>query len=104
MKDARQEGFSDDTARLHARLERMVSAGRTTDQEAARVRSARTPAERDAAVAEIRLRHVREWLETRLRRGRISQEDADAVGRRVESGEHPSALRDLRGPTRPERS
>lgn len=82
--------------RLLRRLDKMVAAGRVTDEEAERVRAAADSGERDEAVREIRLRHARARVGAEVRDGRVTQDEADLILRRLENGEHPRLLRGLR--------
>jgi hypothetical protein len=74
----------------------MVEAGRVTDEEAERVRTAADSGERDEAVRGIRLRHARARVGAEVRDGRVTQDEADLILRRLENGEHPRLLRGLR--------
>ncbi len=82
--------------RLLRRLDKMLAAGRVTDEEAKRVRAAADSGERDEAVREIRLRHARARIGAEVRDGRVTQDEADLILRRLENGEHPRLLRGLR--------
>ncbi len=80
-------------ARLLERLDSMVESGRVTAEEAARLRSAKSDEEVEAAVVAIRSRHAEESLTRAVEAGQMSQSDADANLERIRHGEHPRGLR-----------
>jgi hypothetical protein len=75
------------------RLDRMVSSGRLTDDEAGRLRAAEGPEEFDAAVRDVRVRHAGTAMDARIAEGAMSREEADALLERLRRGEHPSGIR-----------
>ena len=80
--------------RLLGRLDRMVEAGRVTDEEAQRLRAAANPAETDAAVGAIRARHAGGKLEAAVACGALTRAEADDILRRLRGGDHSAALRE----------
>ena len=81
-------------ARLVGRLDKMVQAGRLTEEDAERLRAAANSGQLDDAVREIQLKHARERVNTALENGRLTQEEARAIFDRLAKGED---LRFLRG-------
>jgi hypothetical protein len=75
------------------RLEKLVQAGRLTEQEAERLRGAADQREFDGAVREIRIRHATERVDEAVEDGRLSRPEADALLERLHSGEDPRFLR-----------
>ncbi|HMG25974.1 MAG TPA: hypothetical protein VKH36_04080 [Acidimicrobiia bacterium] len=84
-----------DRDRALQRLDKMLEAGRVTEEEAERVRSATGSDDVDDAVGEIRVRHATEWLDEAVGKGRLTAEEAATVLDRLKNGEDPSALRGL---------
>lgn len=82
-------------ARLVERLDKMVRAGRITEEDAERLRAAAKSGELKDAAREIQLRHARGKVSAAVEDGRLSQEQADAIFDRLEKGEDPRFL--LRG-------
>ena len=64
---------------LIERLDEMVEAGRLTEEQAERLRTAHQPGEFDDVVREIRLEHIRARVDAALEDGRLTQEEADAM-------------------------
>lgn len=87
---------------MSARIDKMLAAGRISEDEAARVRSAAETGDLDAVLQEIRLRHARQSVATAVAEGRKTQEDAAALLERLDRGEEPRGL--LRGRSRRGRS
>ena len=86
---------------LLERLDKMVEAGRITEEEAQRLRAAE-PGKRDNLIREIRLHHARAKLDPAVADGRLTQDEADDILGRLANGERPRFLGRLRpGPTRP---
>jgi hypothetical protein len=81
---------------LVARIEKMLAAGRITEDEAARVRAAAETGMIDDVVREIQVRHAREWLAAAVAEGRVSERDAAEALDRLERGDDPDAIRALR--------
>jgi hypothetical protein len=82
---------------LAARVDKMLAAGRVTEDEAARVHTAaEAGADVDAVVGEIRLRHARDWVDREVQRGRMTRADADDILERLGRGDDPGPLRGLR--------
>ncbi len=86
---------------LVERLDKMVAAGRLTEEEAGRLRAAAGSGELDDAAREIQLKHARARVREALEGGHLSQEEADAIFCRLEDGEDPRFLRGLRRRFRP---
>ena len=79
--------------RMASRIDKMLAAGRITEEEADRVRAAAESGDLGTAVNEIRARHVREWVAHQVQAGHLSQADADEVLERAERGEDPGSIR-----------
>ncbi|MHB8719207.1 MAG: hypothetical protein ACYDAC_10010 [Candidatus Dormibacteria bacterium] len=79
--------------RILARLDVMVSAGRLTAGEAARLRGAADAAEFAAALRDVRLRHAGMQLDAALAQGNMTRAEADDVLARIRDGEHGGSLR-----------
>jgi len=79
--------------RLIGQIDKMVTSGRITEDEAVRLRAAEGTPELDAAVGEIRARHAEVHMEGAVRAGEMSQQEADGYLERLRSGEHPKDLR-----------
>ncbi|MDQ3343655.1 MAG: hypothetical protein M3524_08790 [Actinomycetota bacterium] len=77
-------------------LARMVQAGRFTMEEAERLRAAANSSDFDDVVGDIRRRHIQATVDAAVEDGGLTQEEADAMLERVENGEDPRLLRDLR--------
>lgn len=86
---------------LLERLDKMVEAGRITEEEAGRLRAAE-PGQRDDLVREIRLHHASAKLDPAVEDGRLTQGEADDILGRLANSERPRFLGRLRqSPTRP---
>lgn len=84
--------------RLLGRLDALVKSGRVTEEEAARLRTAGEPNEFERAIREIRARHVGTRLDSAVRGGNLTRQEADSFLERVQAGEHSPSLRaHLRG-------
>ncbi len=92
MAELLGDGFKN-RRRLLARVDRMVESGQVTDDEASRLRAAKTDGDFDAAVVAIRSRHAGARLAAAVDAGRMSQAEADANLERIQRGEHPRGLR-----------
>jgi polyhydroxyalkanoate synthesis regulator phasin len=79
--------------RIIERLDQMVVAGRVTNQEAKRLRTAGMPGEFDDGILDIRVRHAGTILDAAVQDGRLTQEEADSFLERLRNGEHPRSLR-----------
>ena len=82
---------------MTARVDKVLAAGRITEDEAERVRNAAECGNLEPVVGEIRRRHVRDWLVTAVADGRMTQAEADGIVGRLERGEDPRPLRGGRG-------
>jgi hypothetical protein len=78
------------------RLDKMVKAGRVTEDEADRLRAAARGGDLDEAVREIQLKHARARVDAAVENGRLSQGEADSLVQRITNGESPRLLRGLR--------
>jgi hypothetical protein len=74
-------------------LDRMVAAGRITEEEAGELRAAEGTPQFDVVVGAIRARHAGAHLEEAVAAGDMSQAEADATVAQLRSGEHPKGLR-----------
>jgi len=79
--------------RVIGQLDKMVTSGRVTESEAARLRATEGTPEFDAAMGDIRARHARAQMDAAIKAGEMSQEEADAYLERLRTGEHPKGLR-----------
>jgi hypothetical protein len=82
-----------DQQRILRRLDRMVSAGRITPQEAERVRAAGDADAFQAALGEVRARHAAADLDVAVADGSLTQPEADELRHRLRRGEHTPGLR-----------
>lgn len=80
--------------RLDERLDKMLAAGRLTDEEAQRLRSATTADGREEVARAIQLRHARARIDEAVENGSVAEAETTALVERLESGED---LRFLRG-------
>jgi polyhydroxyalkanoate synthesis regulator phasin len=78
--------------RVLQHLDRMVSAGRVTAEEAERLRGAGDVAAFDAALAEIRTGHAGPDLDAAVADGQLTQPEADELLDRLRRGEHSPGL------------
>ncbi|MCA1672855.1 MAG: hypothetical protein LC799_11865 [Actinobacteria bacterium] len=81
---------------LLERLDKLVRAGRLSDEEAARLRTAADTGQLDDAAREIQLRHASARVNEAVADGTITQEQARVLLERLASGEDPRFLRGLR--------
>lgn len=79
--------------RIIQQVDRMVAAGRITEEEARELRAAEGTPRFDAAVGAIRARHAGAHLEDAVVAGVMSQAEADAMVAQLRGGEHPKGLR-----------
>jgi polyhydroxyalkanoate synthesis regulator phasin len=79
--------------RIIQQVDRMVAAGRITEEEARELRAAEGTARFDAVVGAIRARHADAHLQEAVAAGDMSQAEADAAVAQLRSGEHPKGLR-----------
>jgi len=79
--------------RIIGQLDKMVAAGRMTEQEAARLRATAGTPEFETTLAGVRTRHAAVQVDAAISAGEMSQEEADAYLDRLRSGEHPKGLR-----------
>jgi hypothetical protein len=79
--------------RVLRQLDRMVTAGRVTTQEAERLRAARDAAGFEAVMSEIRARHAGPELEAAVRAGQLSGAEAEDLQHQIRRGDHPRGLR-----------
>jgi hypothetical protein len=79
--------------RIIQQVDRMVAAGRITEEEATQLRAAEGTPEFDAVVGAIRARHAGAHMEAAVAEGDISQGEAPASLERLRGGEHPEGLR-----------
>lgn len=80
--------------RLVRRLDKLVEAGRLTEDEAARLRTADDDGLEGAARA-IQLRHARARVGEAVENGAVTRGDADVLLDRLDRGEDPRFLRGL---------
>ena len=85
-----------DVQALAARVAKLRAAGRITVDDAEEVLRAAESGNADAKVAEIRLRHATEWVRDAVKRGRMTQAEADALLERLQRGDNPRLHRATR--------
>ena len=91
------DGHSGDREAILRRVEKMLSAGRITQDEATRVRAAAEGGgDVDASVQAIRIGHARQWLDSQVEGGHLSPAEADNVLEQLRRGDDPSVIRQLR--------
>jgi hypothetical protein len=79
--------------RLVDRVDPLVTSGRITADEAARLRFTIGSAEFDDVVRDIRVRHAQKELGAAVVDGRVSEQEADELFERLRKGEHSRSLR-----------
>jgi polyhydroxyalkanoate synthesis regulator phasin len=79
--------------RIMQQLDKMVSSGRMTEDEARRIRATHGTPEFEKAVLDVRLRHASEQLDAAVDDGEMSRAEADGQLERLREGEHPKGLR-----------
>lgn len=89
-------GWLRDGARLDRRLDKMVTAGRLTEDEAEGLRAATTAEERENLARTIQLRHARGRIDEAVENGRLTEAEAKDFFDRLDSGEDLSFLRGIR--------
>src|ERR1700729_2613926 len=82
-----------DQQRILQQLDRMVSAGRVSPQEAERLREAPDADEFEAALGDVRARHASADLDAAVADGHLAQPEADDLLHRLRRGEHAPGLR-----------
>jgi hypothetical protein len=85
-------GLSGEQRRVLQHLDRMVSAGRVTAEEAERLRGAGDVGAFDATLAEIRTRHAGPDLDAAVADGQLTQPEADELLDRLGRGDHSPGL------------
>ncbi|MGH3188889.1 MAG: hypothetical protein ACRDPY_03210 [Streptosporangiaceae bacterium] len=83
----------EDEKRILQQLDRMVAAGRITQQEAERLRSADNAGTFEAVMGEVRARHAGPEMDAAVAEGRLTQAEADDIVHRLRRGEHAPGLR-----------
>ena len=87
-----------DQKRVLGQLDRMVTAGRVTPQEAERLRNAGDPDAFQAVMGEIMARHAGAGVDAAVSDGRLTQPEADDLMHQLRRGQHAPGLRKhLRG-------
>lgn len=81
--------------RLVERLDKMIRAGRLTEEDAERLRASAESGDLDDAAREIQLKHARARVTAAVEGGRLTQEQAHAFFDRLDKGEDPRFLRGL---------
>src|SRR5579864_9180673 len=81
---------------LLARLDKTVTAGRITEDDAARLRAAAESGDLDAEALRIRLGHARARVDAAVENGAMTRDEADLLLARVADGETPRGLRGRR--------
>ena len=82
--------------RLLQRLDKLVEAGRLTEDEAARLRAVADADELEEAARAIQLRHARARVDDGVTKGAVTRDEADDLLDRLDRGEDPRLLRGLR--------
>ncbi|HEY2215649.1 MAG TPA: hypothetical protein VGH31_11370 [Acidimicrobiales bacterium] len=84
-------------SRILEQLNKMVSSGRVTDDEAVRLRLAEGTDAFDEVVNEIRMRHASAHLAQSVADGGITDEESQGYLEQIRHGEHPKDLRSRLG-------
>jgi len=79
--------------RILQQLDKMISTGQVSPDEARQLRSAEGSDEFETIIRRIRTRHASARLDEAVTDGTISRHEADEQLRRLEQGEHPKGLR-----------
>jgi polyhydroxyalkanoate synthesis regulator phasin len=82
-----------DHQRVLEQLDRMVTSGRITQEEANRLRKADGTTEFDEVMNAVRARHAQAHIDAAVAAGTMSQEDAAAALESVRQGDHSADLR-----------
>ena len=88
------------SAHVLDRVDKMVAAGRLTEEEGARLRAAARSGGLDKEVRRIRVRHAKARLESAVESGRVSKEQAQRVLERLDEGADPRIVLGLGAKTR----
>jgi hypothetical protein len=78
--------------RLLARLDKMVTAGRITEGDAARLRAAAERGDLDAETQRVRLTHAKARVDAAIAAGRMNADEGATFLARVASGEDRRSL------------
>jgi hypothetical protein len=84
-------------SRILEQLDKMVSSGRVTDDEAARLRTANGTDEFGQVVNEIRMRHASVHMAQSVADGHITMKESESYLEQIRHGEHPRDLRSRLG-------
>ncbi len=79
--------------RIIKQLDKMVATERMTEAEAAHLRETAGTPGFDAAMGAVRARHASAQMDSAIRSGELTQEEADAYLDRLRNGDHPQGLR-----------
>jgi polyhydroxyalkanoate synthesis regulator phasin len=79
--------------RIIEQIDKMVAAGRITEEEAASLRAAEGTPAFDEAVGAIQARHAAGKLDAAVAAGDMTRGEADAYVEQLQHGEHPKGLR-----------
>jgi polyhydroxyalkanoate synthesis regulator phasin len=82
-----------DHRRVLEQLDRMVTSGRITQEEANKLRAADGTTEFDEVMTAIRVRHAQAHTDAAVAAGTLSQEDAAAALESIRQGDHSGDLR-----------
>jgi hypothetical protein len=96
VKENDQHQLEASRERLLERVGKMLQAGRITAAEAERLRCAAGSSQFSEIVCEIRVRHAGARLDEAVEDGRLTREEANVLLGRLEDGEQPRFLHDLR--------
>jgi aconitase B len=99
MDDALDDPRRTSTHQLLRRVDKMLEAGRISEDDAARLWAAAESGGLDEAIAEVRRKHVEARVLGAVESHRLSSEEATAILGRLEDGEDPRRLvRGLQSP------
>ena len=76
--------------RILEQLDKMVSSGRMTEDEAQRLRESQGTPEFEAVMGEVRARHASVELDAAVEAGQMTRNEADQQLLRLRGGEHPT--------------
>lgn len=84
---------SQQRARILEQLDQMLQRGQMTAAEATRLRAATDPAEFEGAIRDVRARHAGARIDAAVKKGSMTQQEADDILLSIKKGEHSPSLR-----------
>jgi CRISPR/Cas system-associated endoribonuclease Cas2 len=83
-------------AQMLERVDKIVAAGRLTEEEGARLHAAAHSGGLDEELRKVRLRHAKARLQRSVESGRVSEDDAQRILERLNAGDDPRIVLGLR--------